>query len=243
MKTLERPPRDFRTDLHGVLVVDKEKGWTSHDICAFIRSRFRLSKVGHAGTLDPMATGVLVVLLGNATKRSQALSSCDKDYFGTIRLGIQTDTHDITGKMLKEGNWDSLSGDRIQEVFRQFTGELEQTPPMVSALKHKGVRLYKIARAGKTVERPKRTVTVHELRIEEIKLPEIRFFARVSKGTYLRTLVNDLGEQLGSFAVLSELRRVRSGSFKIEDAVTVSSLRKLTKEELFGLIRRPIAVA
>lgn len=238
MKTLEKPKNSSRTHLHGVLVVDKEKEWTSHDVCAFVKSRFHLSKVGHAGTLDPMATGVLVVLLGNATKRSQDISSCDKDYYGTMRLGIQTDTHDITGKVLQEGIWNSLTEGRIQSVFGEFKGNLEQTPPMVSALKHKGVRLYKIARAGKTVDRPSRMVTVHELRIEKIELPEIWFFARVSKGTYLRTLVNDLGERLGSFAALSGLRRVRSGNFKIEDAVTIDSLRSLAKEELFRLVRR-----
>lgn len=226
----------------GVLVVDKEKGWTSHDVCAFIRSRFHVGKVGHAGTLDPLATGVLVVLLGRATKRSQDLSSCDKEYFGSIRLGIQTDSHDISGKVIAEKSWDGITEDEIRAVAGEFTGVLEQTPPMVSALKHKGKRLYELARAGVVVDRPQRTVIVHELRLEEIRLPEITFFARVSKGTYLRTLVNDFGERLGCLAALAELRRVRSGTFAITDAVTIEALRGIKIEEFWRLVRSPFVV-
>lgn len=227
---------------HGILVVDKEEGWTSHDVCAFVRSRFRVHKVGHAGTLDPLATGVLVVLLGTATKRSQELSSCDKDYYGTIELGVKTDTHDSSGTVIQRGVWEHISEWDIREAFQKFTGVLEQTPPMVSALKHQGVRLYRLARAGKTVDRPKRLVTIHELRIEEIDLPRIRFFARVSKGTYLRTLVNDLGETLGSFAVLSQLRRVRSGPFTLDDAVPIRELKKLDVAKFVQLIKGRIPV-
>ena len=226
----------------GILVVDKAEGWTSHDVCAFVRSRFHIRKVGHAGTLDPLATGVLVVLLGRATKKSKELSSCDKDYFGTLRLGMKTDTHDISGKVIQEADWSHVHEEDVREIFQKFTGVLEQTPPMVSALKHQGVRLYQLARAGKTVDRPKRTVTVYEFRIEDINLPEIKFFARVSKGTYLRTLVNDLGEQLGSFAVLSQLRRVRSGSFTLEDVVTIDQLKKLDPDQLPQFVRNPAPV-
>ncbi|MBI4367922.1 MAG: tRNA pseudouridine(55) synthase TruB [Candidatus Omnitrophica bacterium] len=230
-------------DYHGILVVDKEPGWTSHDVCAFIRSRFRLRKVGHAGTLDPLATGVLVILLGQATKRSKELSSCDKAYFGTFELGMKTDSHDVSGTVLDRSDWKFVTEERLREVVRQFTGVLEQTPPMVSALKHHGVRLYRLARQGKTVERPKRTITVHEFRIEEICFPKVRFFARVSKGTYLRTLVNDLGEALGSFAVLTELRRVGSGSFTLEDAVTIDQLKRLEPNMLSHFLRGPVPVA
>jgi tRNA pseudouridine55 synthase len=222
---------------NGVLVVDKEKEWTSHDVCAFVRSRFRIPKVGHAGTLDPMATGVLVTLLGHATKMSWELSSCDKDYFGTIELGIQTDSHDVTGSILQRAPWQFVSESMIHKTARQFTGELEQTPPMVSALKHEGVRLYRLARSGKTVDRPKRLVTVYEFRVEKIELPFVRFFARVSKGTYLRTLANDLGERLGTYAALSELRRVRSGTFTLNDAVTIDRLRNLSPEQLLSFVR------
>ena len=227
----------------GILVVDKAEGWTSHDVCAFVRSRFRIDKVGHAGTLDPLATGVLVILLGRATKRSQEFSSCDKDYFGTLELGVQTDTHDSDGTVIQKGEWKHISRGDILKAFEKFTGVLEQTPPMVSALKHKGVRLYRLARMGKVVERSKRTVTVHEFRVEEMNLPQIRFFARVSKGTYLRTLVNDLGEQLGSFAVLSQLRRVRSGAFTLDDAVTTEELKKLLPDQLAPFVRSSVSVA
>ena len=227
---------------NGVLVVDKEGGWTSHDVCAFIRSRFHIQKVGHAGTLDPLATGVLVVLLGEATKKSKELSSCDKDYFGTIQLGTKTDTHDISGAVVQTGDWRHVLEQDVRRAFRKFTGVLEQTPPMVSALKHQGVRLYRLARAGKTVDRPKRVVTVYEFRIEEIDFPRIRFFARVSKGTYLRTLVNDLGEMLGSFAVLAQLRRVRSGSFTLEDTVTIDQLKKLDSNKLAHVIKGSVSV-
>ena len=225
---------------NGILVVDKDEGWTSHDVCAFIRSRFQIRKVGHAGTLDPLATGVLVLLLGQATKKSQEFSSCDKDYFGTIQLGFKTDTHDISGNVLQEAKWDHITNKDIEHAFQKFTGVLEQTPPMVSALKHQGVRLYRLARAGKVVDRPSRTVTVHELRIEEIRPPRIRFFARVSKGTYLRTLANDFGESLGSFAVLAQLRRVRSGSFTLNDAITIEQLKKLDREKIQHYLRNPI---
>jgi len=225
---------------NGILVVDKSEGWTSHDICAFVRGRFRIKKVGHAGTLDPLATGVLVVLLGQATKKSKELSSCDKEYFGTLELGIATDTQDISGNVTTKKDWQHVSEKDIRDAFQRFTGVLEQTPPMVSALKHQGVRLYQLARAGKTVDRPKRTVTVYEFRVEEINLPKVKFFARVSKGTYLRTLVNDLGEALGSCAVLAQLRRVRSGSFTLDEAVTVEQLKKLDTDKLTQFVRDPV---
>ena len=225
-------------DENGILVVDKEKDWTSHDVCAFVRSRFKIKKVGHAGTLDPLATGVLVVLLGNATKKSKELSSCDKDYYGTLELGIKTDSHDISGNVIEKRDWQHVTQEALHRVFERFSGTQEQTPPMVSALKHEGVRLYQLARAGKTVEREKRTITVYEFRIEEIKLPSVRFFAKVSKGTYLRTLVNDLGEALGSCAVLTDLRRVRSGLFTLDDAVPISELRKISCKELKHWIKQ-----
>ncbi len=232
------------SDCNGILVVDKEKDWTSHDVCAFVKSRFRIKKVGHAGTLDPLATGILVVLLGQATKKSKELSSCDKDYYGTLQLGLKTDSHDISGAVIEKKEWQHVNEDNLKEAFRKFTGVLEQTPPMVSALKHQGVRLYQLARAGKVVEREKRIITVHEFRIEEINFPYVRFFARVSKGTYLRTLVNDLGEMLGSLAVLADLRRVRSGSFTLDDAVPIAELRKMDHNQLKLAIKKtPISIA
>lgn len=230
-------------DVDGILVVDKERDWTSHDVCAFVRSRFGIRKVGHAGTLDPLATGVLVLLLGKMTRRSQEFSSCDKEYYGTLRLGVETDSHDVTGKVVAQSDaWRSVTEEQLKDAFRHFTGVLEQTPPMVSALKYGGVRLYLLARAGKTVARPKRTVIVHEFRIEEICLPEVHFYARVSKGTYLRTLVHDLGQFLGTSGVLTELRRVASGIFSLDIAVTIDALRRMDVAELRGHVRDLISV-
>jgi len=223
--------------MNGILIVDKEKGWTSHDVCAFIRSRFKIDKVGHAGTLDPLATGLLTVLLGRATKLSQSLSACDKEYNGTMRLGIQTDSHDLEGKTLAEKDWRSVTPELLAETVSQFRGEIEQMPPMVSALKHKGVRLYKLARQGKTVEREKRKITIYQLETTKAQFPDVDFFARVSKGTYLRTLVNDIGERLGCYASLASLRRTRCGDFGIEDAITVQQLKEINIDSLGRWVR------
>lgn len=226
----------MKPSLEGILTVDKPKGWTSHDVCAFVRKRFRISKVGHAGTLDPLATGVLVLLLGRATKLSQELSSCDKDYFGTLELGIETDSHDRDGQILRRAPWEGITLDKIREVLPKFVGEIEQIPPMISAIRYKGVRLYHLARRGTVVPREKRKIVVHEFRVESQEGPLVRFFARVSKGTYLRTLVHDLGETLGCQATLAELRRIRAGDYRLEEAVTVETLRATSQEQLEKLI-------
>ena len=218
--------------VEGVVAVDKPKGWTSHDVCAFVRKRFRIPKVGHAGTLDPLATGVLVLLLGRATKLSQELSSCDKEYYGTFELGVETDSHDRDGRILKQAPWDGITIEKIQKVLPNFLGEIEQMPPMISAIRYKGVRLYQLARRGAVVPREKRRITVYEFRVEEPQGAFVKFFSRVSKGTYLRTLVHDIGEMLGCHATLSELRRIRAGDFKLEQAVTVEELKTFTLEDL-----------
>ena len=185
----------------GILLVDKPENWTSHDVCAYVRRRFAIKKVGHAGTLDPLATGLLVLLIGRATKISMPLSSCNKEYLGVMELGIQTDSHDRHGKVIAEAPWEHITLEGIQaKAAKEFTGEIIQVPPMVSALKHEGTRLYKLARQGKTVERKGRAVTVFEFRLEKKEGRFVNFFAHVSKGTYLRTLINDLGDALGCHA-------------------------------------------
>jgi tRNA pseudouridine55 synthase len=194
-------------------------------VCAFIRGRFRFKKVGHAGTLDPLATGLLVVLIGRATKQSSALTLSDKEYFGIMELGVKTDSHDRHGKVIQTAPWQSLTLEAIRRKALEFTGEIIQTPPMVSALKHKGVRLYELARKGVEVPREGRKITVYRLDIESQDGAFVKFSASVSKGTYLRTLVNDLGEALGCFAALSELRRIRSGLFTIDQSVTIDQLK------------------
>jgi tRNA pseudouridine55 synthase len=219
--------------IDGVLLVDKPENWTSHDVCAFVRRRFGIKKVGHAGTLDPLATGLLVLLLGKSTKNSMQLSACDKEYFGALELGIQTDSHDRHGKITAEAPWESITIEMIRtKAADQFTGDIIQVPPMVSALKHEGTRLYKLARQGKTIPRDGRPVTVHEFRFEKKEGKFVEFLAYVSKGTYVRTLVNDLGEALGCFATLARLRRLRSGPFKLEQSVTIEDLKSFTPVQL-----------
>ncbi len=218
---------------NGILLVDKPQGWTSHDVCAFIRKKFKIKKVGHAGTLDPLATGLLVVLLGKATKLSMDLTGCDKEYSGVMELGIKTDSHDRNGKITAEAPFETIT---IEDVRRKaaenFTGEILQVPPMVSALKHKGKRLYELARKGLEVPRESRKVTVYEFKILKKEGRFVHFSVKVSKGTYVRTLVNDLAEALGTFACLADLRRTRSGERSIDEAVTVDQLKDWTSEDL-----------
>jgi tRNA pseudouridine55 synthase len=219
--------------IDGVLLVDKPENWTSHDVCAFVRRCFGIKKVGHAGTLDPLATGLLVLLLGKATKISMQLSACDKEYFGAMELGIQTDSHDRHGKVILEAPWEHITLEEIKaKAAAEFTGAIIQVPPMVSALKHEGQRLYKLARQGKTVERDGRPVTVHEFRIDKKEGKFVEFLAYVSKGTYVRTLVSDLGDALGCHATLARLRRLRSGKFRLENGVTIEDLKKFTPIQL-----------
>lgn len=230
--------------IDGVLLVDKPQGWTSHDVCAFVRKRFKIRKVGHAGTLDPLATGLLVILLGKATKRSFQLTAAEKEYFGVMELGVKTASHDRQGQVLEERPWGDVTLSQLREKARDFTGEIVQVPPMVSALKYQGVRLYKLARKGKTVPREGRKVFVHELRLDAQDGKFVHFFARVSKGTYLRTLVNDLGEEVGCLATLFQLRRIRSGIFELKDCVTIDQLRAFTlqhfQEHVFPLWKLPL---
>ena len=218
--------------VEGILLVDKPATWTSHDVCAFVRKQFKIKKVGHAGTLDPLATGLLVVLLGRATKKSILFSSCDKEYSGVMELGIKTDSHDRQGKVLDTRPWEGITLEAVREKALQFTGEIIQVPPMVSALKHQGVRLYQLARRGVDVPREGRKIMVHELNIQKKDGAFVSFSAKVSKGTYLRTLIHDLGEVLGCFAALAGLRRLQSGNFRYENSVTIETLRQWTVKEL-----------
>ena len=218
--------------LDGVLLVDKPQDWTSHDVCAFVRKRFKIKKVGHAGTLDPLATGLLVLLLGQATKLSMTLGSCDKDYAGIMELGIKTASQDKQGSVLATASYEGVTLEKIREAAQQFSGEITQVPPMVSAIKHQGVPLYKFARRGVEVPRESRPVHVYRFDIEKMEGPFVHFSTKVSKGTYVRTLAHDLGESLGCYAALAGLRRTRSGKFSVEDSVTVETLRQWTLENL-----------
>ena len=210
----------------GILIINKTGGMTSHDVVAIIRRKFNMRQVGHAGTLDPLATGVLIVLLGKATKLSNRFVAFDKSYRATLKLGLKTTTADIMGKTLEERPSLGIDENRVEQVFQQFRGDIEQKPPMVSAVKHKGERLYKLAWAGKTVERVARKVRIDELKILKFDAPQVEFFMSCSKGTYVRQLAEDVGEVLGCGACISQIERTRVGNFDIKDAVTLEALNE-----------------
>jgi tRNA pseudouridine55 synthase len=210
--------------MDGFIVVDKPAGMTSHDVVSTLRRLAGMKKVGHTGTLDPFATGVLPLALGEATKAIFFLDESVKEYRAVMRLGESTDTQDCTGSIIRRGAWQAITPPRIEEAARFFLGRGSQVPPMYSALKRNGVPLYRLARKGEEVYREPREVEVHALVIERIDLPDIVFTVRCSRGFYVRTLASDLGDRLGCGAHLVQLRRNASGPFTLDQA---SSLEKL----------------
>ena len=205
----------------GILIIDKPTGWTSMDVCAKLRGILREKRIGHAGTLDPMATGVLPVFVGRATKAVQFAENGRKEYHAVLKLGTVTDTQDTTGTVL-ETHPVTVGADEVRAALEHFTGELLQLPPMYSALKVNGQKLYDLARQGKTVERKPRAITVYELELLEQSAPD-EFTLRVvcSKGTYIRTLCHDLGQALGCGGCMAALRRTEASGFGIGEAVTL----------------------
>ena len=214
----------------GVLVIDKPTGPTSHDVVALVRRALRMRRVGHTGTLDPLARGVLVVCVGEGTKLSPYLTESEKAYECTVRLGQATDTHDAAGKVTAEApvNVDEAA---VREALERFRGQITQVPPMYSAIKKGGERLYDLARQGKTVEREPRIVHVHRLELTRFEPPELDLSIVCSKGTYVRTLAHDLGEALGTCGHLKSLVRTRVGTFRIEDAVSTEVLEAIDSRE------------
>ncbi|MDP4626492.1 MAG: tRNA pseudouridine(55) synthase TruB [Akkermansiaceae bacterium] len=210
----------------GVLLVDKAPDMTSHDVVAIARRALNTKKIGHCGTLDPMATGLLMLVIGKATKIQDLLMSEDKVYEGTLTLGERTSTQDRQGEVLETREVGDYSEEEIKGAFDAFKGEYEQLPPMVSAIKMGGVPLYKMARKGQEVERKLRPVRVTGYQISRTELPEIDFRVECSKGFYVRTYANDIGEKLGCGGHLSALRRTNSGKFTLERAVTVAQLKE-----------------
>ncbi len=208
----------------GIMLVNKPKGMTSHDVVDIARSRLGIRKIGHAGTLDPMATGLLILLIGRATKLSSRFMEFDKEYEATMTLGKKTNTGDAEGEVIAESSIEGITEDKIRSVVSRFVGEIEQVPPMVSALRYKGRRLYELARKGIEVERPPRKVKIYKLEITRIDLPEVDFIVSCSKGTYVRKLCEDIGDALGCGAYQSRLNRIRIGPFKVEDAVSVDEI-------------------
>ena len=209
----------------GVLLVDKAAGMTSHDVVALVRRRLQIKKVGHCGTLDPIATGLLLLTLGRGTKIQDLLMSEDKEYVGTMKLGITTSTQDRAGDIVEERPVPQLTEADVRGAFEKFCGDFYQMPPMVSAIKQGGVPLYKLARQGKVVEREPRLVHVYRYNIDRIALPEIDFTVVCSKGFYVRTYAHDIGEALGCGAHLQSLRRTKSGRFNVTGAITVDEIK------------------
>jgi tRNA pseudouridine55 synthase len=218
----------------GVLLVDKAEGMTSHDVVALVRRRLEIKKVGHCGTLDPIATGLLLLTLGRGTKIQDLLMSEDKEYVGTLTLGQSTSTQDREGEVLETKPVPALPEEQIRAAFDKFRGDFYQMPPMVSAIKHAGVPLYKLARQGKVVEREPRLVHVYRYAIDKIALPDIDFTVSCSKGFYVRTYAHDIGEALGCGAHLKNLRRTKSGRFNLERAITVEEIRNAPPQEILG---------
>ena len=211
--------------INGVINIYKIKGFTSHDVVAKLRGIMKQKKIGHTGTLDPDATGVLPVCLGNATKLCDMLTEKEKEYIAKVQLGVTTDTQDMTGTVLSSKEVTD-SEEEVRAALSSFIGLYEQVPPMYSALKVNGKKLYELAREGKEVERKARPVTIHEIEVLEMNLPTLSIRVKCSKGTYIRTLCHDLGEKLGCGAAMAELERTKSGQFSLETAITLEELEE-----------------
>lgn len=216
--------------VNGIIIIDKEPGFTSHDVVAKMRGICGQKKIGHTGTLDPMAAGVLPVCLGSGTRLCDMLADRDKEYVAELLLGVETDTQDITGQVLTEKPVEVPEAE-VRAACAGFQGEYDQIPPMYSALKVNGRKLYELARAGKEVERRARRVQIPELEILECRLPMVRMRVVCSKGTYIRTLCADIGARLGCGGVMQSLRRTRVGRFTLAEALTLGQLQQMRDED------------
>jgi len=219
-------------EMSGVLLVDKPTDHTSHDVVARLRGKLKMKKIGHAGTLDPMATGLLIMLIGKATRISQYLISLDKVYTGTITLGVVTNSQDAEGEVMETRPVPEFTEEQVRAEIQTFMGDQYQIPPMFSAIKIGGVPLYKRARKGEEVEREPRFVRISEYEMTRFALPEIDFRVHTSKGTYVRTLAHDLGQKLGCGAHLSSLRRTATDHFNVADALTMDEIQALSLPEI-----------
>lgn len=220
--------------MNGIVIVDKPRDWTSQDVTARLRRVFNTRRIGHGGTLDPMATGVLPVFVGRATRAVEFFEHAEKVYETRLRLGIDTDTEDITGTVLAEKPV-QVTDEQVEAALAAFRGEISQIPPMYSAIKIGGQKLYDLARKGQTVERPARTVVIHELTLLAREGDTLRLRVHCSKGTYIRTLCRDIGESLGCGGCMAELRRVSAGRFTLADAVPLETLLAAENPETYLL--------
>ncbi len=223
-------------EITGVIVVNKHEGITSTKVVERIRKLLKVKKAGHLGTLDPMATGVLPIAVGRATKLAEVFMEQFKEYVGRIRLGVLTDTYDREGKVIEEREVPELDEARIEEVLKGFVGEIEQVPPPYSAKRYKGKRLYQLAREGKRVELEPKRVYIDQLKLLGYEPPYIKFFARVGKGVYIRTLAKDVGEALGTVGTLWDLMRTSAAGFTLEQAVSLEELKEMELEDRRRLV-------
>ncbi len=226
--------------IHGIVNIYKEKGYTSHDVVAKLRGITGQRKIGHTGTLDPEAEGVLPVCLGRATKVCDLLTDRDKTYEAVLLLGIRTDTQDVTGTVTDRGDVQGITREMIEQAAQKYVGEYDQIPPMYSALKVNGKKLYELAREGKTIERKPRRVQIYELEILEEALPRVRLRVRCSKGTYIRTLCDDIGADLGCYGCMEALLRTRVGPFALEEASRLEEVEAAAKAGELGKMLCPI---
>ena len=218
--------------MNGIVIIDKPAGWTSQDVTARLRRVFNTRRIGHGGTLDPMATGVLPAFVGRATRGVEFFEHAEKTYETVLRLGLTTDTEDISGTVLEEKDA-FVTGSMLEEVLSRFRGEIMQIPPMYSALKVNGKKLYELARAGKEIQRQPRPITIHTLELLEFGGNTARLRVRCSKGTYIRTLCKDIGAALGCGGCMAALRRVQAGEYTIEDAVPLETLLECETPEQY----------
>ncbi|MDD3885527.1 MAG: tRNA pseudouridine(55) synthase TruB [Victivallaceae bacterium] len=221
----------------GVLPVDKPAGWTSFDVVNFVRARFNVPKVGHCGTLDPAATGLLVLVLGKFTTLSQKFSGDDKVYEATLRLGLETDSYDLDGSTTATYDWSGVTEEELRRVIAGFVGPQKQLPPMVSAVKVDGKKLYELARKGIEIEREPKDIEIFDLDVKKVALPDCDFVMHCSKGAYVRTLCYDIGRKLGCGGTLAGLRRLHSGKFDLADAITVDKLKTFEQADLDIFLR------
>lgn len=225
---------------HGIINVYKEKGFTSFDVVAKMRGICGQKKIGHTGTLDPEAEGVLPVCLGKATKVCDMLTDSDKIYRTVMLLGVETDTQDMTGTVLAEGDLSGITEAEVREAVSSFVGELEQVPPMYSALKVNGKKLCDLARAGITVERKKRKITIYDIVIEKAELPRVEMTVHCSKGTYIRTLCHDIGQKLGCKAAMEQLIRIQAAGYRLADAHRLGELEQLKNQGNLSSVIHPV---
>ena len=218
--------------MNGIVIVDKPEGWTSNDVVSKLKGVLHTRRVGHGGTLDPMATGVLPVFVGRATRGVEFFEHAEKTYETVLRLGLTTDTEDITGTVLTRQDV-SVTEDAVEAVLSAFRGDILQVPPMYSALKVNGQKLYDLARKGKEIERKPRPVTIHELTLLGLEAGDIRLRVRCSKGTYIRTLCKDIGQALGCGGCMAQLRRVQAGEYTAQDAVPLATLIEAEDPEVY----------